>query len=174
MMIKKLFITTLVLLLVILITAGFFKKSSVMKNSGHLKTGSTAADFIIGMKENTVYKLQDMLAKHFVILSFTDSSDSSFKLEKLITEKINTLSKVKQKIAWFNIRKDSTHAIIEEQTSLLKLRYKTLFSDIPRSYNFPALPSVLIIDSHGIIQFIYVGYSPVVIKDIKSWLDGVR
>jgi hypothetical protein len=156
------------------LTAGSPKNVITMNDRNCLKTGSSAADFIIGMKAETLYRLQDMIDKHFVILAFTDTSAASGKLEQLIGKKISFLKSSGHNIAWFNIKKDHDHALIEEQTSILKMRYRTLFSNIPGSYSFPALPAVLIIDPQGIIQFIYVGYSPVIFNDIQNWINNIK
>lgn len=149
-----------------------FKKSNPSYNI--IKTGSTYSDFIIGMKDNTIYKLRDIVGKRFAVLAFLDSSEASTKLSELVANNISSLVLTKHDLFWLNITKDQDHAEINELTSIVKIRYKTLFENIPKEYYFPSNPVILIIDSKGIIQYIYIGYSPTIINDIKNWLSTAK
>ncbi|MEI7541787.1 MAG: hypothetical protein WCJ94_00860 [bacterium] len=149
-----------------------FKKTNPSYNI--IKTGSAYSDFIIGMKDNTVYKLRDIVGKRFAVLTFLDSSEASSKLSELVANNISAITLTKPNLFWLNITKDQDHAEISELTSILKIRYRTLYSNIPKEYFFQSNPVVLIIDSKGIIQYIYIGYSPTIINDMQNWLSAAK
>ena len=175
MMIKKItFLGVLLLGALLLLTAGSPVKRVSIKNKNTLKTGAEFIDFTVGMKESTIYNLRDLISGRFTVLSFLDSSAASTSLISVIAGNIESIKSSKPGILWLNITRDKKHAEINEMTSVLNLRYRTLNGNIPRGYDFSTSPALLIIDPHGIIQFVYLGYSPTLIEDIKKWLRSVK
>ena len=170
MMGKKLILISQCLALLFMFTAGLKEPEDAINNKIIVKTGSDFSDFIIGMKENTVYRLRDLLGRRFIVLAFLDSSAASGTLTARIIKNIGSIIAVKPGLLWLNITMDKHHAEINEITSVLKIRYRTLFENIPRGYSSGTRPAVFIMDPNGIIQFIYIGYSPTIMDDIKNWL----
>jgi cytochrome oxidase Cu insertion factor (SCO1/SenC/PrrC family) len=162
------------LILLTLFTAAFWKPKNTINRNNAILTGTTCKDFVIGMKNKTVYNLQDLLGKHFIVLTFLDAAADSAKLTAQISNEKLSIPSFKSGILWLNITRDNQHAEINEITSVLKIRYRTLLENIPRAYLFPSSPVVIIIDPHGVIQFVYIGYSPTIINDIRDWLKGVK
>lgn len=162
------------LIFLLLFTSAFWqpKNSSGSKNT--VQTGVDYTDFIIGMKDKTVYSLKDLAKKRFIVLAFLDSTSASAKLSGQISKAISSISSIKSDLLWLNLTMDKQHVVISEATSLLKLRYRTLYDNIPRVYAFTLRPVILIIDSRGIIRCIYAGYSPTIIDDIKNWLGNAK
>ncbi len=163
-----------VIVLFLLFTAAGLSGTSVMNNKDSIKTGVSFTDFILGMKNTTVYNLSALVGKRFIVLAFLDLSPGSSKLKTLITGTVASMARLRPGLLWFNITSDKQHAEISEATSLLKLRYRTLSGNIPKAYSFPARPAILIIDPRGIIQFIYVGYSPTCLDDVRNWLREAK
>jgi|YelNatPaOPRAMG01_1025707.scaffolds.fasta_scaffold02006_13 peroxiredoxin len=166
-------------LIVFFIVALFFgtvflfinKKKS--KNINTLAAGKKAKDFIIGMKDLSVYKLSDFIGKYNIVLAFLDTSAQSIKTNEIINKnlKIKSFIQNNENIIWFNILKDDLkHIIIEEKTEKIKLSYKTLLKNIPDFYNLKVFPAVIVINKQGIIHFIYSGYSPTIVNDILDTL----
>ena len=137
-----------------------------------IKTGSQFRDFIVGMKGTAVYSLNSFIGKGPVILAFMDSGASSGNFKKTVLRYIKSLPS--RNAVWFNITFDAGHAVIEAISGGLGLRYRTLSGNIPPAYHFPCLPSVIILDRNGIVQFVYAGYSPTVMSDISDWLSQSR
>ncbi|MGD0565969.1 MAG: hypothetical protein ABSA34_01405 [Candidatus Goldiibacteriota bacterium] len=137
-----------------------------------IKTGSLFRDFIVGMKGTAVYSLNSFLGKGPVILAFMDSGEASGNFKKTVMRYIKNLPP--RNTVWFNITFESGHAVIEAVSGGLGLRYRTLSGNIPETYRFPCLPSVIILDRNGIVQFVYAGYSPTVMSDISDWLIRVK
>ena len=162
------------LALFLLFTPAAFSNVGLLNNKDSAKTGVNFTDFVLGMKDSAIYKLSDLAGGRFIVLAFLDSSLESLRLKKLIAGAVNKISAAKPGLLWFNINRDKEHVEIYEATSLLKLRYRTLFSNIPKTYSFPSWPAILIIDPRGIIQFIYVGYSPTCLEDVENWLKGAK
>jgi hypothetical protein len=139
---------------------------------GMIKTGTNCPDFILGMKGTTVYSLSDFFGKGNIILAFMDNGMDSEMFKKLIS---GAMGKIPGKNnIWFNITYSSGHAVIEAVSGGLGIRYRTLKTNIPKIYTVPCYPSILIMDRAGVVQFIYVGYSPTVIGDISNWLEKNR
>lgn len=174
-MMKKSFLLPAVLLSsLFLFTAAKPANRGVIDTKNTIKTGSDFTDFIIGMKNTTVYKLKDMAGKRFIVLTFLDSSSASVKLASAISSEIESMKSTKPGLFWLNITGGKKYVEIDEMTSVLKLRYRTLIKDIPRAYSFSTRPAVIIIDPHGIVQFMYLGYSPTILDDIKKWLRSAK
>jgi len=161
---RHLTVSLIIVLCFIAFIISYKKWSQAAKHRG-LKAGSNAKDFILGMKNSSVYRLKDLLGKYIIILAFIEDNKASSKFEELLNK--NILLKRKD-ILWFNIKKQKLHAIIEEKTETLKIRYRTPYSNIPEYYAFPQSPSVLLIDRYGIIQLVYIGYSPTIINDLND------
>ncbi len=172
MMDKKPILILHCLALLFMFTAGLREPEDAINNKNIIKNGSGFSDFIIGMKENTVYRLRDLLGRRFIVLAFLDSSAASGTLTARIIKNIGSIIAVKPGLLWLNITMDKHHAEIHEITSVLKIRYRTLSENIPRGYSSGTRPAVFIMDPNGIIQFIYIGYSPTIMNDIKNWLRG--
>jgi hypothetical protein len=158
------------IIVILLFTAARPSGARVMNNDHSIRTGVTFTDFILGMKDDSIYNLSDIVGKRFIVLAFLDSSIESSRLKKQITGAVTSISGSKPGLLWLNIVNDKEHVEISEQTHILNLRYRTLSENIPKVYSFPARPAILIIDPRGIIQFIYVGYSPTILDDLKNWL----
>ena len=174
-MMKKHFLPAAALIFsLLLFTAAKPANRATIDTKNTIKTGSDFTDFIIGMKDTTVYKLKDMAGKRFIVLTFLDSSSASAKLAASISSEIESMKSSKPGLFWLNITSGKKYAEINEMTSVLKLRYRTLIKDIPRAYSFSTRPAVLIIDPHGIVQFMYLGYSPTILDDIKKWLRSAE
>jgi hypothetical protein len=162
------------LVLFLLFTAAFWQPKNGPGNKNTVQTGVDYTNFIIGMKDKTVYSLRDLADKRFIVLAFLDSSSASAKLSGQIMRAIHSISSIKPGLLWLNLTLDKQHMVINEATSLLKIRYRTLYDNIPRAYDFASRPVILIIDSRGIIRYIYSGYSPTIIDDIKNWLGNAK
>lgn len=132
--------------------------------------GGTPEDFILGMSNSVTYRLNDFFGEHVIVLAFLDNSINSRKFETGCADSINNLFDDRHDLLWFNIRHDGTHTVIEEQTKVLSLMYRTLTSSFPAYYYFSKTPSVLVIDKNGIIKLLYSGYSPTIFADIHSGL----
>jgi len=135
------------------------------------RAGKTAADMTLGMKDSAVYGIKNFFGRSVVILAFTDNSSASRTFMEQ-AEKNKKYFTRKKDLVWFNIKKDGTHALIEEFAGNTGLRYRALYSSLPEFYSFTELPSVVIIDKYGIIKNSYTGYSPTIITDIKNALGG--
>jgi hypothetical protein len=137
-----------------------------------IRTGASCADFVVGMKGNSVYKLSDFLGKGDIIISFTDAGLDSTSFRKTVKNSIKSLPG--RNTIWFSITYDTGHAVIEALSGGLGLRYRTLSVNIPKMYRFPCMPSVIILDKSGVVQFVYNGYSPTVMSDIFDWLLQIK
>ncbi len=135
--------------------------------------GAPAANFILGMQGETTHALNSFIQTNTVILSFTDSGYSSDKFEKMIPAALGGIT-TRKGVKWFNIKREQGHALIEEKGVPDGLRYKALADSIPKFYSFSGYPAVIILDKAGIIQFIYIGYSPTFINDLRSWFGKNR
>jgi hypothetical protein len=171
---KKNIILTAVVLL-IAAAAVFTVKDRVFRRIilQRVKCGDTAVNFTLGMKGSATYSLDNYLGRKMIILSFSDISTQSKKFESELPASLSGYFG-RQDIVWFNVRKESDHAVVEDFSSVDGLRYRTLYSSIPDYYSFSALPALVIIDKHGMIQFIYIGYSPTLYRDIRSWLEKIK
>lgn len=167
---KTIFILLIVFLSIIITILSIIKNKQ--KKRDNLIVGSYTKDFILGMKNGTIYKLSDFIGKYYIILSFFDTLDQLGKINNII--KNNQLKSFLQKnkdIIWFNILKDDLHhMIIEEKTNKVNLSYRTLSENIPKFYNFKTFPSIIIINKNGIIHLVYSGYSPTIVTDILNTL----
>ena len=146
-------------------------RSKSAESLSGLKAGSSCRDFVLGMKNKTLYNLKDFFGRYLIVLAFTDNGMPSAKLNRLLKKNLNAFKK--NNVIWFNIKKDGRHAIIEEMTSQLGLKYRTLYENIPDFYSFSVSPSIILIDRNGIILLVYSGYSPTVINDIQSRISGI-
>lgn len=137
-----------------------------------LIAGSYAKDFILGMKNSTIYKLSDFIGKYNIILAFLDTSPQSHKINNIIeNDRLKSFLQKNNDVIWFNILKDDSHRmIIEEKTDEVNLSYRTLSENIPKFYNFKNFPSIIIINKSGIIHLVYSGYSPTIVNDILDTL----
>ena len=171
---KKFILCFAGLVFLTLFTGAFWMSKNTINKNNLILTGSTCKDFVIGMKNNTIYNLQDLLGKRFIVLTFLDAAVDSSKLAAQIANDRLSIPSFKPGILWLNIIRDNQHAEINEITSVLKIRYRTLLENIPRAYLFSSNPVVIIIDPRGVIQFVYIGYSPTIINDIRDWLKGVK
>lgn len=154
-------------------TVFLFTNKKSKKSINIITTGKKAKDFIIGMKDLSVYKLSDFIGKYNIVLAFLDTSAQSMKANEIINknQKLKSFIQNNENIIWFNIFKDDIkHVIIEEKTEKIKLSYKTLLKNIPDFYNLKIFPSIIVINKEGIIHFIYSGYSPTVVNDILDIL----
>jgi hypothetical protein len=139
---------------------GFGKKNYTL-------AGGEARDFILGMKNSVTYSLFNLLPKHTMVLMFTDRGANSEKLEKAVRQGLPSLARIRPGLMFFSIKKDGSHVIMEEQTSVLSLLYRAPLADLPDFYHFKNLPCTLVIDKSGTIKLVYSGYSPTVISDIS-------
>jgi len=158
-------------LITLICTAGFLifhKKWVESKRRAGLNAGKTARNFILGMKDSVVYHLNDFFGEYIIVLVFLDDNYPSSRFDGLFRKNIENFVLKRKNIIWFNIKRQRMHAIIEEKTNKLKLKYRTLYSNLPEFYNFSHFPSVLIIDKHGIIRLVYIGYSPTIVNDLKN------
>ncbi|MCE5299443.1 MAG: hypothetical protein LLG37_01020 [Spirochaetia bacterium] len=165
---KKTVITLLFLLLALDV---FAWKDAAKKHALRNMTtsGDKAADFVVGFKGGVTYRLNDMAVSGTVILSFTDNTGDREKIGAAAAE-ISGFLKSRPNIVWINVQKQDSHAVIEELTSRCFILYRCAWRDIPKSYKFPFMPSVLILDRDRVIQFVYCGYSPTVGRDIEKWI----
>ncbi len=170
---KFLFILVFIFLITIIISFITLKNKEYRKNIP--LAGSDAKDFIIGMKDSTIYKLSYFIGKYNVILTFLDTSPQSKKTENVInSSKLKSFMQNNNDIIWFNILKDSSrHIIIEEKTEKINLSYRTLPENIPKFYNFKNFPTIVIINKEGIVHLVYSGYSPTLINDILNMLKTI-
>lgn len=163
----------IIILAAVLVAGGalYFFASSIRKKSADAPvSGGAPEDFIMGVMDSKTRRLSDFLGQYTVVLVFLDNGRSSDKFDRLFNEKFSGIFSGKKGLLWFNIRKDGRHAIIEEKTGSLALRYRSLYSDLPSYYNFNTLPSALLIDKSGTIKLVYNGYSPTMLADIRAGL----
>jgi hypothetical protein len=155
----------------VIAAAIFYFAPLIWKKSGNTPAaGGTPENLIIGMRNSVTYRLDDLLGRYTIVLAFLDNSVNSRKFEAACAENLLTTFKNRHDLVWLNIKKDRAHIVIEEQTKVFSLMYRTLAASIPQYYNFSRLPSVLVIDKNGIIKLLYNGYSPTIFTDIYHGL----
>lgn len=161
---------TIVFAAVLVIAAAlFYFAPLIWKKAGNIPTaGGTPENFILGMNNSVTYRLSDLLGKHVIVLAFLDNSINSRRFEAACAENLRSKFNDRHDLIWFNIKKDRAHIVIEEQTKILSLMYRTLTAAMPVFYNFSKLPSILVIDKNGIIKLLYNGYSPTIFTDIHN------
>lgn len=171
---KKLFVLIIIILSFTIIILTTLKNKYNKKNIS--LAGSYAKDFILGMKNSAIYKLTDFLGKYNIILAFLDTTPQSQKVSNIIkNNQLKSFLKNNKDIIWFNISKDDSPRItIEEKTDKFNLSYRTLLTNIPETYNFKILPTIIIITKSGIIHLVYSGYSPTLINDILDIMKSIK
>jgi hypothetical protein len=151
----------------IILAVYFFMSSSATGKKNRTLAGGEAQDFVLGMKNSVTYRLSGLSPKHTLVLCFTDRGSGSDKLEAALKGSLSSLAALRPGLMFFSIKKDGTHVVIEEQTSVLSLLYRAPLSDLPGFYHFRTLPCILVIDKAGVIKLVYSGYSPTVVSDLS-------
>lgn len=160
----------------IAITIILYKNEVILKkpfSPTHI-AGEKAINFLLGIKDSTNYELYNFIDKFIVILAFLDETPISVKTENLLEDFVKKYLFKRKDILLFNLKKQGNFVIIQEKTSMLNLKYRTLFTKIPSVYHFKTYPTLLIIDRYGIIKILYAGYSPTLIKDLFQSLELIK
>lgn len=168
--------STIVILLAVLLvllwaTAAFLavKKASPAKAT-IISAGSAAESFVVGMRDSAGVRLKEFFGKYTIVLTFLGEDNQSLKFDAKMKQTLKEKLNARENLLWFTVKKTGFFCVIEEQTGKFGLKYRTIWSDLPKAYNFSDLPSVIIIDKFGIIKFVYMGYSPTMVDDLNIGL----
>ncbi len=137
----------------------------------YLRPGDRVQDFIIGMKNSTLYRLSDFIGKYILVITFSSDNENSIKFREKTESAIKKLVLPKNNIAWFSVEKDGIHAVINEIAGDSAGAYRTLYSNIPKFYYFSSYPSLIVVDKKGMVDMVYTGYSPTMVADVKKAIE---
>jgi hypothetical protein len=168
---KRVIIVSLALFLLALVTAFIILAlGSKPKAAPGIRAGSRAESFIVGMKDSAALALKDLIGQYTIVLAFTGPDNQSEKYAEKMKLAVAEKLLSRKNLLWLNIKKTNFSYIIEEQSRNLGLKYKSLWSTLPKIYDFKDFPSIIIIDKSGTIKFVYIGYSPTMIDDLAAGL----